>query len=135
MMRQLSRTENVVLIIGAVLMVAGSAGYVLSSVASPYIYSAGALAFAAMQMRQRYDGGNVTVRRLRRIVLVSDLLFLLTGVMMFANRSYDFMGLDILTWLRYVHNNWVVTLLIAAILQLYTVYRIGNELEKDTKKM
>lgn len=134
-MRQLNRIENAVFITGAMLMVAGSVCHIVMPCAAPYIYSIGALAFVAMQLRQRYDGANVTVRRLRRIMMASDFLLLLTGVMMFANRSYDFMGLSLVTWLQYVHNNWILTLLIAALLQLYTVYRIGAELEKDTKKM
>lgn len=88
-----------------------------------------------MQMRQSYDGPNITIRRLRRIMIMSDVLLLFTGVMMFADRSYDFMGLDLLVWLQYVHNNWVVTLLIAALMQLYTIYRISAEMERDIKKM
>lgn len=134
-MRQLSRIENVLFVIGAILMVAGSVCHIALPACAPYIYSIGAVLFVAMQLRQRYDGRNITIRRLRRIVIMSDLLLLFTGVMMFAGRSYDFMGLDLVTWLQYVHNNWVLTLLIAAVLQLYTTYRIGAELEKDTKKM
>ena len=135
MMRQLTKTESAIFTIGAVMMVVGCLCFVLMFAAAPYIYGVGAVAFVIMQLRQRYDGTNFVIRRLRRIVMVSDFLLLFTAVMMFANRSYDFLGLDLLTWLQYVHNNWVVTLLIAAVLQLYTAYRIDAELEKDTKKM
>ena len=134
-MRQLTKTESAIFTIGAVMMVVGCLCFVLMFTAAPYIYGVGAVAFVIMQLRQRYEGTNFVIRRLRRIVMVSDFLLLLTAVMMFANRSYDFLGLDLLTWLQYVHNNWVVTLLIAAVLQLYTAYRIDAELEKDTKKM
>ena len=34
-------------------------------------------------------------------------------------------------YLTYVYNKWVVFLLIAAILELYTVHRISNELKKQ----
>ena len=51
---------------------------------------------------------------------------------MFANQQ-NFLGLDQLSYIKYVHNNWVVVLLVAAVLQLYTSHRIANELEKDTK--
>lgn len=134
-MRQLTKTESAIFTIGAIMMVIGCVCFVLMLSPAPYIYGVGAVMFVIMQLRQRYEGRNFVIRRLRRIVMVSDFLLLFTGVMMFANRSYDFLGLDLLTWLQYVHNNWVVTLLIAAVLQLYTAYRIDAELEKDTKKM
>ncbi|MBO5059274.1 MAG: hypothetical protein J6C05_02015 [Prevotella sp.] len=129
MMRQLNKTENVIFIVGAIMMVAGCVANILRFAVAPYIYSVGAVAYAVMQIRQSYDGANITVRRLRRIMILSDFLLLFTGVMMFADRSYDFMGLDLLVWLQYVHNNWVITLLIAALMQLYTIYRISSELE------
>ena len=53
---------------------------------------------------------------------------------MFASHG-NALGLDWLYYLNYVKNNWVVLLLLASILQLYTTYRISNELEKETKKI
>jgi drug/metabolite transporter (DMT)-like permease len=85
-----------------------------------------------MQLRQRYEGRDFTIRRLRRIQMISDVLFLVAGLLMIANQS-NFLGFDQLSYIKYVHNNWVVVLLVAAILQLYTSHRIANELEKDTK--
>jgi hypothetical protein len=52
---------------------------------------------------------------------------------MFANRG-NFLGLQYVAYVKYVHNNWIVVLLVAAILQLYASHRISNELEKDAKK-
>jgi len=86
-----------------------------------------------MQMRQRYDGPNFNIRRLRRMMLLSDALFLVAALLMFAN-SGNFLGLQYLSYVKYVHNNWIVVLLVAAILQLYASHRIANELEKDAKK-
>jgi hypothetical protein len=89
--------------------------------------------FAAMQMRQRYEGSDFTIRRLRKMMLLSDVLFLIAALLMFANES-NFLGLNYLSYIKYVHNNWIVVLLIAAILQLYSSHRIANELEKEAKK-
>jgi len=52
---------------------------------------------------------------------------------MLAGQS-NFLGLDYLSYIKYVHNNWIVVLLVAAILQLYTSHRIANEMEKEAKK-
>ena len=43
--------------------------------------------------------------------------------------------LQMVIYLQYVNNNWVVVLLVAAVLQLYTTYRISSELEKEAKKL
>ncbi len=88
--------------------------------------------FAAMQLRQRYEGNVFTIRRLRRMIIVSDILFLVAALLMFANQS-NFLGLDYLSYIKYVRNNWVVVLLVAAILQLYASHRIASELEKHAK--
>ena len=77
---------------------------------------------------------SIVVRRLLRIQVLSDLLLLLTGVLMIANEGNSF-GLEWLNYVNYVQNNWVVTLLLAAILQLYTTFRISKELEKEAKKL
>lgn len=131
-MRQMSKTESLLLLLGGVLMVIGSGASVFMQSWAPYVFAPGALLFAAMQMRQTYEGTNFTIRRLRRIMLISDVLFLLAALMMFANQA-NFLGLDLLIYIKYVHNNWIVILLVAAILQLYTSHRIANELEKETQ--
>ena len=132
-MRQLSSTETIILLIGGLLMVVGAGGSMFLQSWAAYIFGPGALMFAAMQMRQSYDGNNFTIRRLRRIQLTSDVLFLLAGLLMLANQS-NFFGINLLLYIKYVHNNWIVVLLVAAILQLYASHRIANELEKEAKK-
>ena len=132
-MRQLNSTETIILLVGGLLMVVGAGGSMFLQSWAAYIFAPGALMFAAMQMRQSYDGNNFTIRRLRRIQLTSDVLFLLAGLLMLANQS-NFFGIDLLLYIKYVHNNWIVVLLVAAILQLYASHRIANELEKEAKK-
>ena len=97
---------------------------------APYLFAVGALGFASMQMLQRYEGKNVTIRRLRRMMLISDVLFLLAALLMFASQGNVF-GLSHITYVQYIYNKWVVVLLIAAILQLYSSHRIGHELQKE----
>ena len=86
-----------------------------------------------MQMYQRYEGNNFTIRRLRRMMVLSDVLFLVAALLMFANKS-NVLGLNYITYIEYVYNKWVIVLLIAALLQLYSMHRIGSELEKEAKK-
>jgi len=132
-MRQLSNIETAILLIGGLLMVVGAGASMFLQSWAAYIFAPGALMFAAMQMRQSYDGTNFTIRRLRRIQLTSDVLFLLAGLLMLANQS-NFFSINLLLYIKYVHNNWIVVLLVAAILQLYASHRIANEIEKEAKK-
>ena len=129
-MRQLSKLQNIIFLIGGFLMVIGAGTSLLAWTLAPYIYSIGAICFSAMQMLQRYEGNNFTIRRLRRMMLISDVLFLIAALLMFANMG-NALHLSQVDYLQYVYNKWVIVLLIAAILQLYSSHRIGHELEKE----
>ncbi len=133
-MKQLSKVQNAVFLVGGLLMVIGAGAGLLQWGLAPYLFALGAMGFASMQMLQRYEGTNFVIRRLRRIMLISDVLFLVSALLMFASQGNVF-RLSHITYLQYVYNKWVVTLLIAAILQLYTTHRISHELEKEAKKL
>ena len=129
-MRQLTKVQTIIYLVGGLLMVIGAGASLLVWSPAPYVFAVGAVCFASMQMLQRYEGQNFVIRRLRRILLLSDVLFLVAAVLMLANQGNVF-GLSYITYIQYVYNKWVVVLLIAAILQLYATHRIGHELEKD----
>ncbi len=133
-MKKLNNLQVAVFLLGALLMVIGAGTSMLAWGSAPYVFSVGALCFASMQMLQRYEGSNFVIRRLRRIQLVSDVLFLVSGLLMIANKG-NFLGLSYMTYIEYVYNKWVITLLVAAILQLYSTHRLGHELEKEAKKL
>jgi hypothetical protein len=133
-MRQLNRLQTIIFLLGGLLMVVGAGASLLAWQPAPYVYAVGAIGFASMQMLQRYEGNSFVIRRLRRIMLLSDVLFLVAAVLMFANKG-NFLGLDYFTYIQYVYNKWVIVLLIAALLQLYSMHRIGNELIKEAKKL
>lgn len=133
-MRQMNNTENIIFLLGAIFMVVGSGTYVFSFKWAPYVFAMGVLAFVLMQLKQGYDGNNITIHRLRNITIMSDFFFLIAAVLMFANEDNLF-GLPFMFYAQYIHNNWVIALLIAAILQLYSTHRIGYELNKEAKKL
>jgi len=133
-MKQLNSLQNAIFVSGALLMVVGAAIWMFSKTLAPWLFAIGALAYTAMQVQQRYEGDNFTIQRLRRIMMMSDVLLILTAALMFADDGNPF-GLDHLTWLNYIHNNWIVLLLLAAVIQLYTVFRIDSELKKEAKKL
>ena len=132
-MRPLNKLQSALFAIGAVLMLAGAAMGMFVKGVAPWVFAVGALLFVCMQVQQRYEGDNFTIQRLRRIMLMSDVLLILAAALMFADYGNPF-GVDQLTYVNYIHNNWVVVLLLAAVLQLYTVFRIDSELLKEAKK-
>lgn len=141
-MRELTKRQSILFLLGAVLMVAGAGLYVFGvQKLAPWIFAVGALLFASIQLMQRYEGRNPTILRLRRIMILGDVLFLLAALFMVEN-AYHFLLPTFLNfgmggynaYLTYIHNNWVVLLLVAALLELYSTHRISNELEKEAKK-
>ena len=129
-MRQLSKMQNLIFLLGAILMVVGAGASILAWKPAPYVYAIGALAFTSMQFLQRYEGTSFVIRRLRRMMLISDFLFLLSALLMFASMGNVF-GMSQIDYITYIYNKWVITLLIAAILQLYSTHRIDSELAKE----
>ena len=126
-MKELNNIENMILLIGAVMMVVGSGANLFMQTWAPWVFAMGVIAFVLMQLKQRYEGSNIVIRRLRRMVIMSDMLLLLSALLMFANMGNIF-GFDAITYIKYIHNNWVIVLLVAAMLQLYTSHRISKEL-------
>lgn len=132
-MKELNKLQTAIFLFGGILMAVGAGTTLLGWGSAPYIFFIGALGFSSMQMQQRYEGQNFTIRRLRRMMLLSDVLFLVAALLMFASKG-NFLGLSYITYIEYVYNKWVIVLLIAALLQLYSMHRIGSELEKEAKK-
>ncbi len=141
-MRQLTKPESIVFILGGIAMVAGAGCFVFALLpkAAAVVFLVGAVMFAAMQARQRYDGRSITLRRLRRIMLIGDALFVLSGLLL-VEQAFHFILPRMATsiegynmYLRLFLNNWVVTLLIAAFLEMYTMHRISYELKKEEQE-
>lgn len=134
-MKQLSRTQNIIFLVGGVLMVVGAGcfAFMWQQEVMCWIYLAGAVMFATMQMMQTYEGNNITVRRLKKIMTTADIFFVLSGILMVDN-AYRFMQqvfTNYLAYFQYVFNKWVLLLLVAAVLEIYTMHRISAELSKE----
>lgn len=143
-MRELTNTQNYIFLAGAVLMVigAGCAVFGFATKVTSLVFAFGTICFALMQMSQVYTGTDLTLRRLRHLMVIGDICFILSGLLMVENEYhliYPFMASTIdgkNNYAHFVHNNWVVALLIAAIIEIYTTHRISyvlNKLDNDKK--
>lgn len=136
-MKQLSKLQSTLFLIGGVLMVIGVGCYafIYAQQVVCWVYLAGALLFASMQVSETYEGNNQAVKRLKRIMTFADIFFVLSGLLM-VDSAYMFMRdsfTDIVSYYNLVYNKWVLLLLVAAILEMYTMHRISAELKKEEK--
>lgn len=111
----MSKIYQIVQGVGAVLLLVGAMLQITRWELSPILYTIGAVMFAYVQVMSRYEGKNLIIRRLRRQQILGAALLVFAGVLMFVTK----------------HNEWVLCLTVAAILELYTAFRIPSELEKE----
>ena len=133
-MRPLSRTQTIVMLVGGILMAvgAGCCAFLWHQEIFSWVFLIGTIAFVSMQWQQRYDGDNMTIRRLRKIMIASGIFFLLAGLSL-VDTHYHFLArfMSWQTYITYFYNKWVMLILAGAFLQLYSSHRISNELQKD----
>lgn len=104
--------------VGAVMLLTGAAVYITGWSYAPYIYTIGATFFALAQINSPLRFRSATIKRLRRQQIFGALLLVLTGAFMFFTRG----------------NEWIVSLTIAAILELYTSIRLPQEEAKQEQQ-
>lgn len=106
--------------------------------AVPWVFLMGALMFVVIQRMQTYSGKEMVIIRLRSIQFLSGICFVLAGMLMIENYYHFVQPLVVktmdsyFTYLQVVHNNWVVLMLIGAVLQMYTAHRLSSELNKNS---
>ena len=110
--------KTVCLRLGGLLLVVGAVLPIVYPLAAHWVFALGAILFCPIQMTDRYRGTNLAVRRLRRQQALAALMLLIPAALMFTSfyRIPPFRG-----------SEWKVTLFIAAVLQLYAVFRISHE--------
>ncbi len=136
----MTNTQAVLFLIGGLLMVIGSGSFVfmfMQNIAC-WVFLLGTILFSVLQSMQTYQGQNKVIVRLKRILNLSNLLFVFSGILM-VDAQYNFLislfqhGSDngYVLYFTYVYNKWVLLLLIAAVLEVYGVNRIDRELKKE----
>ena len=110
----MKRLVQPLMLVGAVLALVGVTFYITHWSLSPYMYTIGATMVALAQINSPIKTDNLTLKRLRAQQVIGAILLVVTGALMF-----------------FMHRNeWIVCLSVAVILELYTAFRIPQELEK-----
>lgn len=138
-MKQLSKIQSAIFLLGGVLMVAGAGCYAFGFIYPKmllytcWVFLVGTVLFSVIQAMQLYEGKSFVIHRLKRIQAMADICFILSGISMvdtvyaFARNWFS----NYEPYITYFYIKWVLLLLIAALLELYTTHRISRELEKE----
>lgn len=110
----MKRLVQPLMLVGAVLALVGVTSYITHWSLSPYMYTIGATMVALAQINSPIKTDNLTLKRLRAQQIIGAIMLVVTGALMFFTHR----------------NEWIVCLSVAAILELYTAFRIPQELEK-----
>ncbi|MDE5985843.1 MAG: hypothetical protein K2H16_00980 [Prevotella sp.] len=148
MMIQNNKYNGIIMLLGGLIMVVCTGLLIASMLMSncnwasvvvkivPWAYIIGATAYVIAQRMDVKAGGTLTLRRLYSIQLISGICFILAGLLMVEHVYHFIQPLVVsnidsyFTYIQVVHNNWVVLLLVGAILQMYTTHRISYETRK-----
>jgi putative membrane protein len=126
MMKPLTPLQNAISMIGGVLLIVGAllpfAGVMAEY--APYVFTLGALSYGGTQILRRYEGKNTTIVRLRRQEIIGALLLMVSAVLMLVS-SFRLLPLQ--------GGEWKVCLSIAVVFELYTAFRLPQELDKEAR--
>lgn len=136
-MKKLNKIESILFMLGGMLMVTGIGCYVfmLAPSITCWIALTGSILFSTLHMMQAYEGSQLAIKRLKRILNIADLLFVIAGILS-VDSTYNFLRPAFEnqeSYITYVYNKWVLLLLIAAILEVYATHRIDYLLKKQGK--
>ena len=87
-MKQLSKLESVIFLLGGVLMVVGAACFAFGFSHPQLVqitswgFLLGTILFSVMQAMQIYEGPSLVIHRLKRMQYVADIFFVLSGISM-----------------------------------------------------
>ncbi len=121
-MKELSPLQNWCFIVGAVLMIIGLVMFMMYPVLGMCAFGIGTLMFTLMQVQAEYLGRSLTLIRLRRQQLLACCCFVFSLVMM---------SMQVHGWGPFRRQEWLVALAIGCVLELYTSFRIPQELKKE----
>lgn len=116
-MKQNPKLKNILFQVSAILVLVAAIVYYFRPDIAKFIMIAGAIGYTAISFTTPYPGKSIRGKRLFNIQILAVLLMCVSAYLMFVNI-----------------NSWVVTLLIAAILTLYSTIAMSMEYKKEQEE-
>ena len=128
---------------GGILLLAGAAIQITRWEYAPMLFAVGAVIFVTGQLADRSNGDDLIMKRLRGQQVLGSVFIILTALLMFSGDLHENLLLNsgtnpkvrsfLLDLTR--RNNWIVTLTIAALFELYPAFRMeSRQKELDRSK-
>ena len=119
---------------GGILLLAGAAVHITGWEYASMLFAVGTVLFVTGQFSDRYEGDDIVIKRLRGQQLLGCVFLVLTAVLMFSGPFHESilmnrdMNPKVRTFLLELtrRNNWIVTLTVAALFELYPAFRIES---------
>lgn len=127
MMKELTPIQNAIFRVCAILFVVGLGLHLFQPLVGMVLYAVGIVGFSAMQFLVGCDSGDLVIKRLRRQQLMSCVFFIISACCMFM-QDLRFGPIE----LR--RNVWTIFLTVGCVFQLYTAFRLPQEIEKKNKQ-
>lgn len=108
------RIRTILFIVSALLLLTGTALYIVDQTISPYLFAVGAAGLTLGYATEPNKETNLRKRRLQRYNLIAGVLMIAASMLMFNNR-----------------NEWVLCLSISAFLQLYAAFVYPKDDKKE----
>ncbi len=109
------KIANLLYMLGACAVLAGAILKMFQPQEASLIFLSGAILFAVMQFITRYKSNNFTIRRLVWQQQLGGVILIVAGILMFTH----------------TRNEWIIVTFIAALIELYTAFRISQEINKE----
>jgi len=116
-MKQNPKLKSIIFQISAILILIAATAYYFRPEIARYVMIAGAIGYTAITFTTPYPGKSFRGKRLFNIQVLASLLICVSSYLMFIDM-----------------NGWVITLLISAILTLYSTVAMSMEYKKEQEE-
>lgn len=113
----MNKSKDFIFKLSALLILAAAIAYLFNPVFAPYIMAVGVVGFAAITFLTPYPGKSLRGKRLFSIQIFGIAFMAISTYLMFVQK-----------------NEWVISMLAAAFLLLYTTFMLSREYEKEKKE-
>lgn len=113
----MNKTKDFIFKLSALLILVAVISYLFNPVIAAYIMILGVIGFGITTFMTPYPGKSLRGKRLFSIQVSSIIFMAISAYLMFTQK-----------------NEWVITMLAAAFLLLYTTFMLSRELDKEKKE-
>lgn len=112
----MNKIKDFIFKLSAILILIAAVAYLFNPATAAYIMALGVIGFGITTFMTPYPGNSLRGKRLFSIQISSIIFMAISAYLMFSQK-----------------NEWVITMLAAAFLLLYTTFMLSRELENEKK--